>query len=144
MSEVTNQNLFDLLVDSKDSNFQEQDGLLLSIQKWTSRDEDKNIVPDKPGQERFLVHLKFGEAKKSVIVFKSAFKDSIVPPVGLSPLPCRVGAIPTTYVDDTTGETKNSVRITSIIYNNSDLSDKDIEIVKVREHNVNGGVVFKF
>ena len=111
-----------------------REALLVSATEFRTwvRDSDTKIaspVQPSPGKEAYEVHLIIDGVEKRPIVLKSAFKNGIVPSVGLNPIPCRVELVPVTYYSEKQKKEVEGYNYVSVIYNDEDLSDKSLKVM---------------
>jgi len=98
---------------------------LHSVSEFRSRDENNNLVPVLPGQEKSLIRFKDAEGKiRSSVVFNNVFHASLPIKVGLSPIPVRIEAVENVGKDGVVYQ-----NVVAVVYNSSDLHTNDIQLM---------------
>ena len=112
------------------------EGVLISAKEfrnWTKDEATKtsSLNTVAPGKEAFEVSILVNGDEKPIkpIVLKSAFKNGIVPSIGLNPIPCRIEAVPVTYFSKQQQKDVEGMNVVSVTYNDEDLSDKSLRIM---------------
>ena len=111
-----------------------REALLVSATEFRTwvRDEDTGVtspVQPSPGKEAYEVKLIIDGEEKRPIILKSAFKNGIIPSIGLNPIPCRVEVVRVTYYSNKQKKEVEGYNYVSVIYNDEDLSDKSLKVM---------------
>ena len=112
------------------------EGVLIAAKEFRSWTKDENTGvssqnPVAPGKEAFEVSILINGEDKPVkpVVLKSAFKNGIVPSIGLNPIPCRIEAVQVKYFSKQQQKEVEGMNVVSVTYNDEDLSDKSLKIM---------------
>ena len=108
---------------------------LSDIQEYTSWSKDENGVAIKneiaPGKEAYQATFIIPGREKPIrpIVLKSAFKNGIVPSIGLNPIPCRIETVQVKYYSKQQKKEVEGMNVVSVVYNDEDFSDKSLKVM---------------
>lgn len=111
-----------------------REAMLVSATEFRTwvRDEDTGVtsaVQPAPGKEAYEVKLIIDGEEKRPVILKSAFKNGIVPSIGLNPIPCRIEAVKVKYFSKQQNKEVEGYNYVSVVYNDEDLSDKSLKVM---------------